>query len=229
MSVSILSCPHERTEWQHGGRYIAIAAALHAAILFYPLKIAIGQIEPPPAETIMVRLVAAVSAEPPRAPANQPPPQVTSPKPTAHPDRQPAKPRPLLAMQPEQVAAPASFSVPAAPVATPSSAPVATLAAAAPVTVISAARFDAAYLQNPAPKYPPISRRLGEEGKVLLRVKVAPDGSATAVELERSSSFERLDEAARQVVAHWRFVPAKRGDVAIEASVIVPIVFRLDS
>lgn len=227
MSVSTLSCPPERAEWQHSSRYLAIAAALHAAILFFPLKIAIGQIEIPPAETIMVRLVAAVSAEPARAPAAQP--QVAPPKPTAHHDRQPPKQRPVLAMQPEQVAAPASFSVPAAPAAPPSPAPVATIASAAPVAVISAARFDAAYLQNPAPKYPPISRRLGEEGKVLLRVKVAPDGSATAVELERSSSHERLDEAARQVVAHWRFVPAKRGDVAIEASVIVPIVFRLDS
>ena len=228
MSVSILSLPPEQAEWQHSSRYFAIAAALHAAVLFYPLKLAIGQIEIPPAETIMVRLVAAVSAEPAKAPANQPQPQVAPPKPTAHHDRQPPKPRPVLAMQPEQSAAPASFSVPATPAPPPSLAPVAAIASAAPVAVISAARFDAAYLQNPAPKYPPISRRLGEEGKVLLRVKVAADGSATAVALEKSSNFERLDEAARQVVTHWRFVPAKRGDEAIEATVIVPIVFRLE-
>lgn len=227
MSVSIFSFPPEQDEWQHSSRYLAIAAALHAVVLFFPLKLAIGQIEIPPAETIMVRLVTAASAEPPKAPAAQP--QFAPPKPAAHHDRQPPKPRPVLAVKPEQAIAPARFSVSAAPAPPPSLPSVVAIAGAATGAAISAARFDAAYLQNPAPKYPPISRRLGEEGQVLLRVKVATDGSATAVDLERSSSFERLDEAARQVVAHWRFVPAKRGDVAVEASVIVPIVFRLDS
>ena len=63
---------------------------------------------------------------------------------------------------------------------------------------------------------------------MLLRVKVSAEGQIVAVDLEKSSNFERLDEAARQVVARWRFVPAKRGEEAIEATVIVPIVFRLD-
>ena len=63
---------------------------------------------------------------------------------------------------------------------------------------------------------------------MLLRVRVSADGQPAAVDLEKSSNFERLDEAARQVVARWRFVPAKRGEEAIEATVIVPIVFRLD-
>jgi protein TonB len=90
------------------------------------------------------------------------------------------------------------------------------------------ARFEAAYLHNPRPDYPPLSRRLGEEGKVLLRVRVSREGQPAAVDLEKSSNFERLDDAARQVVSHWRFVPARRGDEAIDATVIVPIIFRLD-
>ncbi|MGB4855887.1 MAG: energy transducer TonB, partial [Candidatus Dechloromonas phosphoritropha] len=93
---------------------------------------------------------------------------------------------------------------------------------------VTAARFDAAYLQNPRPSYPPLSRRLGEEGKVLLRVRVSAQGQPLTVDLEKGSNFERLDEAARRVVTHWRFVPARRGDEAIEATVIVPIVFRFD-
>ena len=88
-------------------------------------------------------------------------------------------------------------------------------------------RFDAAYLHNPRPVYPPLSRRLGEEGKVLLRVRVSAEGQPIAVDVEESSNFERLDEAARQVVARWRFVPASHGDESVEATVIVPIVFRL--
>ena len=94
---------------------------------------------------------------------------------------------------------------------------------------VTPARFNAAYLNNPEPKYPPLSRRLGEEGKVLLKVRVTVEGHAAAVDLEKSSSFERLDEAAKQAVARWRFVPAKRGNEAIEESVLVPVVFRLDS
>jgi protein TonB len=63
---------------------------------------------------------------------------------------------------------------------------------------------------------------------VLLRVLVSPDGRAAAVNLEKSSNFERLDEAARQGVAQWRFVPAKRGDEAVEATIIIPLLFRLE-
>ena len=98
---------------------------------------------------------------------------------------------------------------------------------AAPVHA-TAPSFNAAYLHNPAPVYPPSSRRLGEEGRVLLNVKVSAAGQPITVDLEKSSNFERLDEAARHAVARWRFVPAKRGEEAVEGSVIVPIVFRLD-
>src|SRR6185369_5738332 len=49
---------------------------------------------------------------------------------------------------------------------------------------------DAAYLQNPKPNYPALSRRLGEEGKVLLKVRVGADGKPLAVDLEKGSNFE---------------------------------------
>jgi protein TonB len=99
---------------------------------------------------------------------------------------------------------------------------------AEPVVPGTPARHDADYLRNPAPAYPAISRRLRETGRVVLRVVVSPDGEALAVEIERGSGHERLDAAARRAVAGWRFVPARRGDVPIQASVLVPIVFRLD-
>lgn len=227
MSVSFLSLSSERPAWKQSGPFFALAAALHGAVLFYPLHRGSSRIEIPPSETIMVRLAAAMSAEPAKVPSSQP--RAAPPKPATEHKRQAPTPRPVLAIQAEQATAPASFTVPAAPTAPAPAAPAAQVASAAPVAGFSAARFDAAYLNNPKPHYPAISRRLGEEGKVLLRVKVAPDGAATEVDLEKSSSFERLDEAARQVVTRWRFVPAKRGDQAIETSVIVPVVFRLDS
>jgi len=93
---------------------------------------------------------------------------------------------------------------------------------------VVAARFDADYLQNPKPVYPPVSRRLGEEGKVVLRVRVGAQGASLAVEVRQSSGHPRLDEAARAAVEKWRFVPARQGGEAVEATVLVPLHFTLD-
>ena len=221
---SALHFASEAPEWRRSGRFFLIAAALHAAVLFYPLKLVVGQLDIPEPSAILVKLT-----EKPAAPQ----PVVAPPVPTqpSKPQPTPAKPTPtprqVIAVAAEATASPANFTVPA-PVAAPS-APVAAAPSQPAPAVVTAARFNAAYLNNPEPKYPPLSRRLGEEGKVLLKVRVLADGNPASVDLEKSSSFDRLDEAAKQAVARWRFIPAKRGDEAIEASVIVPIVFRLDS
>jgi periplasmic protein TonB len=207
-------------EWRRSGKFFAIALALHLAVIFYPLKLFVGSLEIPPPTALMVRLVDAVSPPKP-VPVHSAPEVATQHAPSKAPVREPRKPRRQempVAQPAEPVSESASFSQPA-----PEAAP-----APPPPPVVSAARFDAAYLQNPRPGYPPVSRRLGEEGKVLLRVRVTAEGQPATVDLEKSSNFERLDEAARQVVARWRFVPAKRGEQAIEATVIVPIVFRLE-
>jgi protein TonB len=91
-----------------------------------------------------------------------------------------------------------------------------------------AARFDVAYLHNPRPAYPDASRRLGQEGRVVLRVRVSAQGLPVAVAVKQSSGFSRLDEAARAAVERWRFVPARRGDEAVESLAEVPIQFNLD-
>ena len=225
MSNALLEFPPEPPEWRRSGPFFAIAIALHLAVLLYPLAPTIGRLEIPPPATVMVHLVD--TAAPPTPMPMQAAPAV-APKPVPNPvrERRAVAPRPVIAMQPEQAVPASNFSVPAvaasAQVATAESGP----AMASPA--VTPARFEAAYLHNPRPDYPPQSRRLGEEGRVLLRVRVTREGQAAAVDLEKSSNFARLDEAARAVVAHWRFVPAKRGDEAIDATVIVPIVFRLD-
>lgn len=89
-------------------------------------------------------------------------------------------------------------------------------------------RFDAAYLNNPAPPYPAAARRRGEGGRVQLRVLVTAAGRASRVEVSSSSGSALLDEAAKDAVERWRFQPARRGDEVIDAWVIVPIVFSLE-
>jgi protein TonB len=78
------------------------------------------------------------------------------------------------------------------------------------------------------PLYPPTSRRLGEEGRVLLLIHVLANGRPDEIKLERSSGFERLDEAA---IAHvqraWHFVPARSGGNAVDYWGEFALTFRL--
>lgn len=88
-------------------------------------------------------------------------------------------------------------------------------------------RFNANYLDNPAPGYPAVSRRLREEGRVLLRVRVDASGTPSQVTLHQSSGFDRLDVRAAETVRRWKFVPARQGGAPVAAWVIVPIQFSL--
>lgn len=129
-----------------------------------------------------------------------------------------------MAIMPELIAmeepAPTAITV-AAVVPTPAPAIV---AAHEPIVE---ARFSADYLKNPDPVYPPVSRRLREQGMVVLKVRVTADGESEAVLVYRSSGSSRLDDAALAAVRRWRFVPAKRGTEAVESWVLVPIEFEL--
>jgi periplasmic protein TonB len=87
---------------------------------------------------------------------------------------------------------------------------------------------DANYLNNPPPPYPPLSKRLGEQGRVLVRVHISADGIATRAEVQKSSGFSRLDEMALQTVLRWRYVPGKRAGVPEAMWYSVPINFVLD-
>lgn len=82
-------------------------------------------------------------------------------------------------------------------------------------------------LSNVAPRYPYLARRRGQEGRVVLRVQVTADGEAAAVQLRQSSGYRLLDKAAVEAVKTWRFVPARRGGLAVAGSVEVPVSFKL--
>lgn len=170
--------------------------------------------------TLSVRMI---ELAPPKKEIIQPQPKPTVP-PAPRPKTQ-TPPPPVMATMPT-VASPSSFNV--APQAPPKQ-PEAVQAPSTPPAPVIAPRFDANYLQNPKPAYPAMSRRLGEEGRVVLKVKVSPQGLPLSVEIKQSSNFTRLDEAARAAVEHWRFVPAKQGNEPVEAWVLVPLLFSLDS
>lgn len=157
-------------------------------------------------------------------------PQSTAPLPTP---RRPAQSRPLHPRlpgptSPLRTAAatiPASVGEPVLP-GPPAAALAATPAPPSPLP-LPAPRFDAQYLTNPAPDYPRLSRELGEQGLVVLRVRVSSLGQPLDLQIHSSSRFPRLDQAAVTAVTHWRFVPARRDGELVEATVLVPISFTL--
>lgn len=87
---------------------------------------------------------------------------------------------------------------------------------------------DADYLQNPKPPYPALSKRLGEQGKVVVRVLIGVDGTAQKAEIKQSSGFDRLDQAALTTVLRWRYVPGKRAGTPEAMWFNVPISFVLE-
>lgn len=196
-----------------------VIAAAHVAVLWGAMELASRPEVREPAREMFVRLIE--TQPPPVARAPEPLPQKVQPTRSAP---VPQTPPPVMTAAPEAPAPAASFAVAPQPPAPPPIEAAPVPAAPLPVT---AARFDAAYLSNPKPVYPAASRRLEEEGKVVLRVRVGADGLPLEVEVKTSSGFARLDEAAKAAVKQWRFVPGRRGDEAIESWVSVPVVFSL--
>jgi protein TonB len=88
---------------------------------------------------------------------------------------------------------------------------------------------DVAYLRPPSPQYPSESRRLGEEGMVLLRVMIDEAGRANRIEIERSSGHSRLDDAARAAVKSALFRPYIEDGVARAVLATIPIEFTWKS
>jgi protein TonB len=83
-------------------------------------------------------------------------------------------------------------------------------------------------LNNPAPSYPKLSRRLNEQGQVVIRVYVGADGSAQQGEIKTSSGYDRLDQEALRTVLRWRFVPGQRLGTPEAMWFNVPVNFVLE-
>lgn len=84
----------------------------------------------------------------------------------------------------------------------------------------------------PAPPAPPVYPKYAYEhnlnGKVVLVVDVAADGSVDDVTVERSEPKGIFDEAAVAAARNWRFTPSVKDGKAIAGRVRVPVEFRVD-
>jgi protein TonB len=121
-------------------------------------------------------------------------------------------PAPVSAVVPASVAA--VVAIPATPALTPAA--------------VELPSTEADYWHNPKPAYPSLSRRLGEQGKVLVRVFIDASGQPQQAEVKQSSGFERLDQTALNTVLKWRYLPGKRNGTPEAMWLQVPLEFRLE-
>jgi protein TonB len=211
---------------------LLVSVVVHAAlggILFEHFRHV--AVEPTPVLTVKLEQVkppAIIEAPAPPPPKIQPP--APAPKVRASAPPVPHVPAPTL-IAVERVNPQPAFLAPSVAEAPP--APVTVAKAAAPSAAparfesVEPPHFDVAYLNNPRPAYPPIARKLGIEGVVLLRVDVSARGTPDKIIIAQTSGASLLDEAAMKAVQGWTFVPARRGDAAIPHPVEVPIRFQL--
>ncbi|SDA26767.1 outer membrane transport energization protein TonB [Nitrosospira sp. Nsp18] len=179
--------------------------AVHGALLYYLFK---QQLIPPPQQlaTLMVNFIP--SFQPKEESKPEPPPPLPKPQPPKKPKSQQLVAEKPVVAESERVAPP---SLPE-PEPEPAPEPVAEVAPPqmppGPVTLSS--ELSVVCPERNAPAYPALSRRLGEEGKLMLQVELDEKGHVNVLQVIDSSGFKRLDEAAKAAVKTWRCNPYMR-------------------
>jgi protein TonB len=202
---------------------IAVVVALHAALGYAVVNGTMHRLVDRLPEVVNVTFVA---PPPPPPPAAQPKTVAVAPKaPAITPPPLPMLPIVIentITLPPAQPRA--SEAVPATPVtAAPVAAAPAAPAAPAGPRVVSAVE----YIRAPQPVYPSVSRRMGEQGVVTLRVLVNEKGYAEQASVQKSSGSSNLDEAGRAAVMRALFKPYVEDGKAQPVYVVVPINFQM--
>jgi periplasmic protein TonB len=87
--------------------------------------------------------------------------------------------------------------------------------------------YRASYLNNVPPAYPLAARRMGLQGRVVLYVEVLSGGTCGQINIQTSSGFAMLDNAALQAVKTWHFVPARQAGNPVDKWFVIPVQFSL--
>ena len=182
---------------------VALVIAVHVAILYTLLNtLGFKALPAPPHNLIATLLPDTPKAEippPPPLPEFAPPPVAIA---------------PIIDIPIEIVPSPTAITVPPAPVE--------------PAVVVDQTRARALLATHTTPDYPPVSRRLGEQGTLKLKLVITPSGTVGEATVESSSGFKRLDDTAVQwVKAHWKYQPAFQGTKAISYVTQAVVTFKL--
>lgn len=198
---------------------IGVIAGLHVALLVGLVTMDVVSLKLPEAPPMQVDLIPSAPPPSPSEPVVQPqleviPPVIVPPTLDILPPRE-SPVQAVVAETPPPVSQPVAAATPAppAPAARPSAVTVSDLA----TTMISAV----------PPRYPVESRRLKEEGTVVLLLTVGIDGRVADIRVSRSSGSDRLDTAALSAVRKWRWAPTVRNGQPVPVQGIVEIPFVL--
>jgi protein TonB len=238
MSTSALPRPSALPAMSRNTTIVVSVIALHVTVLWAMQTGLLRRV----AEAVVPAEILVEIMAPPSLPAPQPKPQpqpkvqikASTPKPVA-PTPTPAAaqhPAPTpLAIAPSANAPAPSAAAPTAAAATTASANTGSTLNAPPTPAappkVELPSSDADYLNNPKPQYPALSKRLHEQGKVVVRALIGTDGQASQATVKTSSGFDRLDQAAVNTVLKWRYVPGKRGGVPEAMWFDVPVGWEL--
>lgn len=193
---------------------LAVVAVLHGVVIYVLLSHRILVVP----DEVVTLFVETLQPETPPQPVEKPKPVRME------------KPRQIEQPQTQQLVAEAPATSPAEPVAPPP-APAARIESPPVVKpagpVMLEAELSVSCPGRTPPAYPALSRRLGEEGKAVLRVELDEQGGVAAAVVASSSGHARLDQAALDAVRHWHCTPARRDGRAVRAVAMQPFRFVL--
>jgi protein TonB len=201
---------------------IAINAALVAALMF-----AGPQILPGGPEHVLVTH---------NIPLDPPPPEQPRPQPQPH---EMAASRPIESITapipPITVPTTSDFTTsaidptpPAGPTIGSDPGPAAAEPVAPPLPPLVGPQVDPRYADDFQPTYPPAERRANHDGRVTVRVLVGTDGRVKQIERVSATSDAFWQATMERATRAWRFKPATRGSVPVEAWRTMTLTFRME-
>ena len=232
-----------RWDWNRAVALLVVLA-VHGAVLYGLSSV---RMIPPPSEAVTLFVTLISPPQPQPKPLTAPPPQTPAQPKQARPPEPPRQPRPVEREAPRPPEPPHYHLATEAPVTSPtertelrppaepavdapesgaSDALPSPSPATGPVTLTSDLAL-VCTVRNPPP-YPSVSRRLGETGKVVLRVELDETGRVGAAKVITSSGHPRLDAAALAAVNTWRCQPPQRDGQAVRSVALQPFEFTLE-
>lgn len=185
---------------------VVAVGLIHVALIAAMVQMRTAYVRHKDADLTVVNLTPPAPPPPAEEPPPPAPPQVVAPPPIV---QVPQVPVPIMTTpEPLPIIAPVA--------AAPTPAPPAPVAPAAPAAPVQSNDLMLRMIAGKPPRYPTESRRLREQGTVVLAVIVGTDGRVQSISISRSSGFARLDDAARDAVKGWRWEPLIRNGVAVQ-------------
>ncbi len=216
--------PYRRQQPQSSGRLVGVAVVviLHIGLIYALMTGLARDVVHVITDPIKTEIIEEVQPPPPDTPPPPPPPKFDTPPPPFIPPPEidiARPPPPATAIQATTSERPPVVQTPTRPVEAPPAPP-------------TGGKIDVKSLQKNRAEYPAQSIRLEEAGTTLMRLYCNADGRISDGAIERSSGFERLDQAWMKEAkrGRWKCEPPTVNGAPQGAwlPTLVPLTFRLE-